>query len=119
MAIAQDPHLATTTAEGDQRTSPARKFETLTLKTGESLRRFPQWPPAYSQWEKDHTMTFELQPPREEDGPIRFVHREKEEYEANLRPGPDVNYLNVLLSQKVNNAVFGPQQQDVRKDPLI
>lgn len=115
----QDPHSATTTAEGYQRTSPARKFETLTLKTGESLRRFPQWPPAYLRWEEDYTMTFELRPPREADDPIRFVHLEKEEYEASLRLGAEDDYFTMSLSEIVNNAVFGPQQKDVQRGPLL
>ncbi|KAH8697537.1 hypothetical protein BGW36DRAFT_461495 [Talaromyces proteolyticus] len=35
------------------------KLHTLTLKTGESQRRFPQWEPEYSRWENQQSATYE------------------------------------------------------------
>ncbi|KAK4444469.1 hypothetical protein QBC34DRAFT_334845 [Podospora aff. communis PSN243] len=39
------------------------KLETLTLKTGENLRRFPQWPPPYQGKERSWARTHHVFPP--------------------------------------------------------
>ena len=43
--------------------SKQSQFRRIALKQGERLRRFPQWPPSYSEWEKEHARSFEIELP--------------------------------------------------------
>ena len=43
--------------------SKQSQFRRITLKQGERLRRFPQWPPGYSKWEEEHARSFEIELP--------------------------------------------------------
>jgi len=55
----------------------ASKLEKLTLMTGEDLRRFPQWPPAYKEKERSWSAVVDIWPPRE-DGQVAVKERLEE-----------------------------------------
>jgi hypothetical protein len=112
LMVVRKPTLSTIALTGGGgEESSAVKLQTLTLKTGESLRRFPEWPPRFSQWEKNHTMTFELRPPMDPTGSLTFNHLEREEYEALTRSDIEPNLLTAALLRKVESAVLGPRKQ--------
>ncbi|KAK4235729.1 hypothetical protein C8A03DRAFT_46167 [Achaetomium macrosporum] len=49
---------------------PGSDLRTLTLKTGEKLRRFPQWPPAYRDEEMSRSVTIHVRAPLTPDGEL-------------------------------------------------
>ncbi|KAF5857533.1 hypothetical protein ETB97_005672 [Aspergillus alliaceus] len=43
---------------------PSSKLQKLSLYTGESLRRFPQWQPEYADFEDEHRRSCQIRPPQ-------------------------------------------------------
>jgi hypothetical protein len=94
---------------------------TLTLWTGSSHRRWPQWEPAYVSFEKLYTATYEIRlraDAETESGEVHVRHLEKGELEG-LDPRPGTNrrtrrtfgeplYGSMQLRKRVEAAVEGP-----------
>ncbi|KAL3440271.1 hypothetical protein BJX65DRAFT_35452 [Aspergillus insuetus] len=91
---------------------------TLTLWTGGSHRRWPQWEPRYVSFEKLYTATYEVRLPADaetDSDEVHVQHLEREELEAlNLKPGTNRStfggprYGSVQLRKRVEAAVEGP-----------
>jgi len=65
-----DVDLAKTLAEPFFAARPRSRLQTLTIKTGEDLRRFPQWPPAYERHERSATLTVRIRAPSSPGGEL-------------------------------------------------
>lgn len=52
----------------------------ITLKSGEDLRWFPQWPPGYASAEEESARTFEIYPPLEQGHEPRLMEVENDYY---------------------------------------
>ena len=48
------------------------KLKLITIKTGEDLRRFPQWSPAYEGHEREATLTVRIRLPRKTGGELEI-----------------------------------------------
>ncbi|KAL3483098.1 hypothetical protein BJX62DRAFT_231218 [Aspergillus germanicus] len=91
---------------------------TLTLWTGSSHRRWPQWEPPYISFEKLYTATYEICYPTDaekESDEVYLRHLEKEELEClSSRPGTNRSmfggplYESMQLRKRVEAAVEGP-----------
>ncbi|KAL5334667.1 hypothetical protein BJX70DRAFT_351092 [Aspergillus crustosus] len=83
----------------------------LTLWTGSSFRRFPQWEPEYSLFEKNYTATFELRLADDSADELVFRHHEREDKERRdstpgRRSGPAPWEINGV-EEAVEGAVDG------------
>ncbi|KAL3492438.1 hypothetical protein BJX62DRAFT_109393 [Aspergillus germanicus] len=91
---------------------------TLTLWTGSSHRRWPQWEPPYVSFEKLYTATYEIRLPADAEtgsDEVHVRHLEKEELESqDSRPGTNRStfggalYESMQLRKRVEAAVEGP-----------
>jgi hypothetical protein len=75
-----DEDLAKSFAESFFALRPRSRLQTLTLKTGEDLRRFPQWPPAYEELEHMSTLVVRIRAPSSPDSVLAVnIERESED----------------------------------------
>ncbi|OIW33160.1 hypothetical protein CONLIGDRAFT_666507 [Coniochaeta ligniaria NRRL 30616] len=66
-----DVDLAKTFGQSFFALRPQSKLETLTLKAGEKLRRFPQWSPAYANDERKWSLIAHIRAPSSPDGELK------------------------------------------------
>lgn len=96
-------------------------LKTITLKTGENLRWFPQWCPNYADAEEECAKIFELYAPLENNGEPR-LHELESDYACLIREQQehDRDYWN---SMRQSNADSNPQRLSrsprVFKDPAF